>query len=134
MGLSGAAGGASGYHGSIVSPSVTMTTTPTGTDSSTAFATGMKIGSANTNAIILDTPTQMDVALYMGIAVITSNEHGSSLHAIAGIANYNVNGTTQQRPRITIYDSDQAAWAMDTTNIASGEFFGLEVWFWALTA
>ena len=134
IGRSASAGGASGYSGSIVSPSVTFTATPTGTDSSTDFATGLKIGSTNTSCLFLDTPTQMVVGLWMSIGSVNYNQHGSSLNVACGISNQNVNGTTQQRPRICILDSDAANWTINTTNLADGEYFGFEIWFWALTA
>jgi hypothetical protein len=43
------------YAACINGPSLSDTTTPNGTDSSTAFAAGAKIGSANTNYLWLDT-------------------------------------------------------------------------------
>ena len=129
IGRSGSSLGVSGYDYSVTGAVNAWTVTPTGADGSTAMAGGMKIGSAATNAIWLDTAS-LNAALWMCIGSMGYNNHGENITVTGAISNLDINGTTQWRPRITFEDNGGAV-ALNTTNIATGEFFTVDVWFWA---
>lgn len=99
----------------------TLENTPTGTDATTAMASGGKISTTASNSFILDTPPQ--VALYsMFLAAVTVNSSTTDVTVVAELAGVDVNGVTQ--PRLTFYfykTSDGSAFALSTGNIASGK-------------
>lgn len=81
--------------------SATLTTTPTGTDSSTAFAAGAKISSVNANTIILDTAAQTAASFIGGAYLEFASPGGASVFQARGVFNSrNVNGTTRVRLEI----------------------------------
>lgn len=131
IGRVGNAGASTNHADKIVGASTTLTNTPTGADASTAFATGAKIGSADTNTIWLDTAAQVPGDEVI-TAVIGRNQSGTDLTMRGGgsFAAIDINGATVNRPRFQIFDTASgAAFALNTTNIASGKsisilFFG----------
>jgi len=106
----------------ITAASFTAQNTPTGTDSSTAFVTGVKISSANTNHAVLDTAAQV-VSDFLGIAASGDDAALLTTPTLSvTVASRNVNGTTRNRPEIQAYGTAGAAWAINTTNIPSGKY------------
>ena len=110
-----------GTHSSRVpSASVTFGTTPTATDSSTAFATGGKISSANTERFICDTAVQSSTYVDM-VASIALNTTGTALNVAAVFQTNNVNGVTRMRLAFMFTNATSGATvALNTTNIPSG--------------
>jgi hypothetical protein len=97
------------------------TNTPTGTDSSTAFANGGKISTTTTNAFIVDTAAQLAVSGAF-IATIIYNDTGTALIVRPKLASVNVNGTTRIRLQFEFYNAGTgAAVALNTTNIPAGK-------------
>ena len=111
------------YAGGLNNATGTITVTPTGTDSSTAMAAGMKISSASTNFMILDTdvPIPADTFLIAAIIENTCSPSEKSILCVPEIINRNVNGTTAKRFELIHKDTTGAAFALNTTNIASGK-------------
>lgn len=109
------------YSDAVISASATLTATPTGADATTAFATGVKIGSANTNSLILDTieQAQPDNA---GGAAISLNTSGTALTVQIYKISRDVNGVTRTRPELHLFNAATgAAFAITTANIADGK-------------
>lgn len=105
--------------------SSTLTNTPIGADASTAFAAGIKIGSATDSLIIFDTPAQRiaasDFAVY-----ITANSTGTALTALCSHQSINVNGVTRSRFTIQLLNSTTGGgFGINTTNITSGNLVQL---------
>lgn len=98
-----------------------FTTTPTGTDGSTAMAGGCKIGSAQTNTLWLDTAAQPITKVAM-IAVIVGNSTGTALTVIPAFQAININGVLRQRLSYQIVNATTGVGlALNTTNIAAGK-------------
>lgn len=88
----------------ISGASSTPVTSPTGTDSSTAFASGGKISSVETARFILDTPalTAGQVTLE---ANIYFNNTGTNLTVYPSLNSNNVNGITRTRLCLELYNN-----------------------------
>lgn len=98
-----------------------FTNTPTGTDSSTAFAAGAKIGSAVPNALWLNTAAQQPTNVLMS-ATLVANNTGTALLVQPMFQAININGVTQFRLNFQFINATTAAvFALNTTNIASGQ-------------
>jgi hypothetical protein len=85
---------ASSFVDRISGASATLTNTPTGADGSTAFATGVKVGSGNTNALWFNTLSQ-DETRFSCNAVIVFNSSSVALTVIALPSSININGVTR---------------------------------------
>ena len=111
------------YAGGLNNATSTITNTPTGSDGSTAMAAGMKISSASTNFMILDTdvPIPADTFLIAAIIENTCSPSEKSILCVPEIINRDVNGTTAKRFELIHKDTTGAAFALNTTNIASGK-------------
>jgi hypothetical protein len=111
----------------IYNTNVSNQNTATGTDSSTAFSYGLKIGSTSTNALILDTPNQ-NVAYTDLVATVVLNSTTTNVTAIVEMLSINVNGVTRIRPVIVFYTNPAgAAFALTTANIGAGTYLEVTV-------
>lgn len=119
------------YNSRINAASPNFTNTPTGTDSSTAFGAGVKIGSANPYVLYFDTAAQVD-ANFNGLAVVATNSTGTTLMAMAQYASININGVTRNRLVIAITTTAGAAFNLNTTNITAGN--GIRLMFYGKIA
>lgn len=112
------------WVGKITGASATLATTPTGTDASTAMASGGKISSAVTNRFILDTAQQASATVFLGCALNPTAPVKTSMQCNIIMQSRDVNGVTLIRPEIAIWNntggSTWVAWALDTTNIPAG--------------
>lgn len=110
-----------------------FTTTPTGTDATTAFADGAKISTNTTNAIVFNTSNPQTVTNEQFQASVVQNSTTTALTVAPVLQSFNVNGVTQTRLLFNFYDAATgAAFAINTTNIGSGT--KLAVWFWGKLA
>lgn len=107
----------SSFSSKINGATTTGTVTPTGTDSSTAFAAGAKISSVATNTIILDTADQTYLAWASGLSVIGKNDFGTPLNVEVSTLSSDVNGTTRNRIVLEFYNASTGA-AYNLTSIA----------------
>ena len=115
----------------FLNASTTNTTTPTGTNSSTAFANGAKLSSANASHIIIDMAAQTSAnALISSIIIFNNNTGTAGLLGGWAMESVNVNGTTSRRLQILMYDSSQAAFNINTTNVASGKAIKILITGW----
>lgn len=96
-------------------------TTPTGTDASTAFASGLKISSAGTHQIILDSINAQTAASMYFCATIATNQVNTTVFVRPTIESVDVNGTTLARITLSVTDITGTAFALNTTNIPSGK-------------
>jgi hypothetical protein len=114
-------GGLGNNSSRIIGCSSGFTPTPTGPDSSTAFAGGAKIGSASTNILYFNTAAQT-TAYFQGVASVTLNTTGTAITVAAGVSSININGVTINRICLSFYNaSTGAAFALNTANIPSGK-------------
>jgi hypothetical protein len=125
----GIGGGFGAKSNRVASTTNALTTTPTGADASTAFAAGVKIGSATTNALYFDTADQY-APTFECVAAVEYNDTGTQVLVTAGLENININGVTRRRLsfRYTV-NGTGAAFALTTANIGAGKsiqvrFFG----------
>jgi hypothetical protein len=90
----GQSGLAAGWATSIAGANPVFTNTPTGPDSSTAFAFGGKISSANPQLFLLNSGAEIpsDVILHSSI---TLNSTGTAYNVRATLVNLSVNGVSQ---------------------------------------
>ena len=102
-----------------------FTNTPTGTDSSTAFAAGAKISSANTSILIFNTESQISSYFY-GQATINLNSSGTALNAFVTSSSFNVNGTTKTYMIIQFTNAATGA-NFDLTTLASTKVIDISV-------
>jgi len=115
--------GASSYVSGISGASPTLANTPSGTDSSTDFVNGAKISSALNQRLILKSANL--ASMNSSVAIICSihyNDTGTALAIGPEADSINVNGTT--RTWFTLHYNNAttgAAFALNTTNIASGK-------------
>jgi hypothetical protein len=94
------------------------TNTPTGTDASTAFAAGAKIGSAATNILWLNTNAQLSAASLLSAIVEFGNAADVLVQAV--LESVDINGVTQNRLGLSFsLASTGALFALNTTNIAA---------------
>lgn len=122
-------GTAGNLYAKLNSPSTTATTTPTGTDSSTAMAGGGKISSAATQRFIIDTTAdQPSEATFNVMAFLAYNDSATALQVAPILQRRNVNGVTRNRIELEFrVASSGAARALNTTNIAAGKFIVVNV-------
>lgn len=88
--------------------SVDFTTTPTGTDGSTAMAAGVKIGSASTHVLHFDTPAQVlgecDI-----VAWVVGNTSDTAAIVLPFTSNIDINGTTRRRMGLAFINAGTGA-------------------------
>lgn len=119
---------ATNFVSRVTGASNTLTNTPTGADSSTAFAAGAKIGNP-TSGFVLDTADQPTPGNDLIHSVLCYNDAGTAVLAFPCFASRNVNGTTRTRPEIRFFDATTGAtFALNTTNIPSGKQIIIDVW------
>jgi hypothetical protein len=78
----------------VAGASTTLTATPTGADSTTAFAAGAKIGNPTTSFVILNTQSQITSNTVLQ-ASISYNNSTTALSVWPQVASLNVNGVTR---------------------------------------
>ena len=106
----------------ITGATSTLTASPTGTDSSTAFAAGGKISSVNTFEFICDTSAELVTADSIMIPSPYYNTTGTDLSALVYYRSSDVNGTTRNRLALQLTDLPNGnLFTMNTTNIPSGK-------------
>ena len=111
----------------IIGSTSAYTTTPTGTDNTTAFAGGAKIGSASTNTLYFNTAAQT-AANFQGVASVVLNTTGTAVTVVVGTSSININGVTRNRVCMQFYNaSTGAAFALNTTNIPSGKTLQMQL-------
>jgi len=115
------------YTGGINGLSATITTTPTGTDSSTNFATGAKVGSATTSYVWFDTGAVSNTCYFTGHILENRASPSAPLNADFNAQNLNINGTTRVRLVISHKLDTGAVFAINTTNIASGKLIAYNI-------
>jgi len=118
---------ASNFVGKVTGALNTYTNTPTGTDSSTAFAAGGKIGNTTTG-FVFDTADQTTAGNLIITAVISYNDTGTAFAAFPTFSSRNVNGVTRTRPEIRCFTVAGAIFSLDTTNITAGKLVVVDVW------
>ena len=96
-----------------------FTNTPTGTDSTTAFAAGAKISSANTSILIFNTATQSNT-YFFGQATINFNSSGTALNVFLTQSSFNVNGVTRNYMILQFTNAATGA-NFDLTTLASAK-------------
>jgi hypothetical protein len=112
---------ATNWASSVNAASSTLGNTPTGADGATAMATGAKIGSASTNTLWLDVPSQRDADSQFH-ATIVYNSSGTALTCTPAFISLNINGVTRTRLALQFYNATTgAAFALTTANIAAGK-------------
>jgi len=115
----------------IVSATETLTATPTGTNSSTAFANGGKVSSSAPNEFILNMANRTTNSVSPGPAVVEMNDTGTALVASVLRRNLDVNGITKQRWHITLTNAaDGTAFNINTTNITAGQSIIVRALLW----
>ena len=107
------------FSGKISGASATLANTPTGADASTAFVSGAKISSANTNALILNTNAQV-IADLIASAEIQASSAAADIVCYPRFFSRDVNGTTRIRLEILFFTMGGASFALTTANIAAG--------------
>jgi hypothetical protein len=120
---------ASPFVAAINGASNVYTNTPTGPDSSTPFAAGLKIGSTFTNRIIFDTAdvTGLESSCVFS-AIVFFNETGTVQTASPSYASENVNGVTRKRIVISMGNAAVGGGPpIDTTTIPAGKNLFLQV-------
>lgn len=85
----------SAYANKITGATSTYTTTPTGTDATTAFAAGAKIASFNTSFVIFNTASQTNTNNWSGFGNIVLNSSGTALSVDVSYEPIDVNGVTR---------------------------------------
>lgn len=115
----------------ITSASATLGNTPTGADSSTAFATGGKLGSP-TAGFIFNTAAQTAVNIAF-VSFLDYNDSGTALTCLPFVASRDVNGTTRVRPEIRFFDAASGAtFGVTTGTLTSGKQLNITILgFWA---
>lgn len=105
----------------------TLTTTPNGTDGSTAMANGGKISSASTSVFVFDTGPITATDLKATITEVY-NSTGAALAYQGYTSSIDINGETRNRFVIGVTNATSgAAFALNTSNIASGKAIILRV-------
>lgn len=119
------------FWGQVSGATATSTTVPTGTDSSTAMAGGGKVSTGTTNAYIFNTAAQVIASTPPPIVSVGYNDTGTGLIGIIQLTSRNVNGVTQIRWELLLYNSSTgAAVAINTTSIPSGKFVNFQIQGW----
>lgn len=110
----------SAYAQKISGASATLTATPTGTDATTAFVTGVKISSTYTNCILLNTPNSQNTLRLQAIPTILQNSSGTALTVYPQPVSVDVNGTTNYWLGLFFYNAATGA-AYNLTTLPSSK-------------
>jgi hypothetical protein len=114
---------ASLFAGKISGASPTLTNTPTGTDATTAFAAGGKIGSASPSLFIFNTQTQLGTGAsntMSGTTVIAVNSSGTALTVAASAAALDVDGVTRNYYALQFLNASSGA-AFNLNTLSAGQ-------------
>jgi hypothetical protein len=109
IGNAGDATVAGNFVGQITGAINTLTNTPTGTDASTAFAAGAKIGSASPSILYFNTVNPITAADSVFLCSIVANNSGTAYNVAAFISSININGVTQARLAIQLTNPTSGA-------------------------
>ena len=121
------AGGYGSLSNRIANSTSTLSVTPVGTDASTPFVGGVKVGSASSNRVYLDTAGQF-INKTEVIAVVDLNETGTAVTVAYGIQTININGITIDRPTLEFRNAVSGVpFAINSTNIPIGKGLGVKV-------
>jgi hypothetical protein len=117
---------ASSYADRVSGANATLANTPTGADGSTAFVSGAKVGSANTNVLWFNTLSQDDTRFSCS-ATITFNSSGTALTVLPGtLGSININGTTRAYFSLAFYNATSGA-AYNLTTLGAGNIIDVNV-------
>lgn len=122
---------ASAYADRITGASITPTATPTGADGATAFAAGAKIGSANTNAIWLNSGDQVNGTFWAKAAIVFNTSTVPLIVAPTGVISININGVTRHYVGLFFYDAGTGA-AYNLTTLGAGLIIDVNFEGWVL--
>jgi hypothetical protein len=125
IGASGDSGLATNLDNKINNASTTLTATPTGANTTTAFAAGAKIGNPNTSQLILDTAVQL-LSNQILTASINFNSSTTALSVWPQTTSDNVNGVTRLRPALQFTNATTGA-NFDLTTLPSGAILEINV-------
>lgn len=109
---------ASSYAARINNAASGYTTTPT-VDNVTPFAAGGGILSSNKGVFVFDTGIQTNPAFFAGQASLEQNTTGTAYVVRPDIQSFNINGVTQNR--LVLYVFDLTGAGLDLTTIAAGK-------------
>jgi hypothetical protein len=113
------------YVSGISNASTTLQNTPTGTDSTTAFAFGGKIGSASPSVFTFDTQEQPGTSpLFM--ATIVANSTGVAYTAIPFWETKNINGVTRTRLAVQLVSVSGVSTSWSSAFASSGNFIDIQ--------
>lgn len=111
----------SNFDGKISGATQTYTATPTGTDSSTDFATGAKILSSNTSVLAFNTNSQGLLTRTMsGTVTMHSNTSGTALSITPAPVSLDINGVTRRWYMLAFTNAASGA-AFDLTSLSAGQ-------------
>ena len=110
----------------ITGASVTATAVATGTDGSTAFTAGYKIGSAQTHQLHVNTAAQLAVDMCASATIAGNTTATAGILCEVIPRNIDINGTTRLRPALT-FTSPAGNHALTTGNIGSGTSIAVRV-------
>jgi hypothetical protein len=114
------------FSSRINNASASATNTPTGTDASTPFAAGAKIGSGNTSNLWFDTNDQILVSNALLMTSIAYNDTGvTALTVRPQLVSVNINGVTRIRLTLQFFNG-ATPFALNTTNITSGKTISVQ--------
>jgi len=110
------------FASTIFGATAIPTMTPTGMDSTTAFAGGGTIVYTTPSIFWLNTPNQR-IADTIGLAFVSFNTTGTALNVIASIRSANIAGVTMNRLCFQLTNAANGDYfPLNTTNIAAGKF------------
>lgn len=114
-------GAAGNFAACISGASPTLANTPTGSDASTAFVSGGKIGSATASIFWLNTASQK-IADGLFMAQIVANTTDTALTVTPIVASIDINGVTRARLGLQLLDAATGvAVSISTANFDAGE-------------
>lgn len=125
MGSSGDSGLATNLDNKITGASTTLTATPSGANTTTAFAAGAKIGNPNTSVLILDTAAQLSTNAILTTS-ISYNSSTTALNVWPQTTSDNVNGVTRNRFALQFTNATTGA-NYDLTTLPSGAILEINV-------
>lgn len=108
IGHSGDSSVAGNFETGINGASTALTNTPTGADGATAFAAGVKIGSASTSVIYFDTPDQV-AADGAYLCAVSFNNAGVAYSVLPFVVSININGVVRTRLGIQLTNATTGA-------------------------
>ena len=113
------------YVSTISGATPTSTLTATGTDSSTAFTAGLKVGGTLNFSLIFNTANQSDTRFW-GVPNIDQSTVSTALTVAAVTASANVNGTTLNYFQLRFFEAvTGSSFALTPATMASGSLIAV---------